>query len=38
VETRARIARSLLEGAGFRVADAPDPVGRHDASAIVARR
>ena len=38
VETRARIARSLLEGAGFRIAAAPDPVGRHDPTAVAARR
>ena len=38
VETRARIARSLLEGAGFRVSPAQDVIARHDATAIVARR
>lgn len=38
VETRARIARALLKQAGFRIADAPDPIGRHDPTAIVARR
>jgi acetoin utilization protein AcuC len=38
VETRARIARSLLEGAGFRVTPAPDPVGRHDGTALIGRR
>ena len=37
VETRARIARSLLEGAGLRVSPAPDPVSAADRSAIVAR-
>jgi GNAT superfamily N-acetyltransferase len=38
VETRATIARSLLEGAGFRVSPAPDPIGSADPTAIVARR
>jgi hypothetical protein len=38
VETRAQIARSLLEAAGFRVSPAPDPVGSADRTAIVARR
>jgi GNAT superfamily N-acetyltransferase len=38
VETRARIVRTLLERAGFRITDAPDPIGRHDPTAVVARR
>ncbi len=38
VETRAAIARRLLEGAGFRVTSAPGAIGRADGSAIVARR
>jgi GNAT superfamily N-acetyltransferase len=38
VERRARIARSLLDGAGFRVSPAQDVIARHDATAIVARR
>lgn len=38
IEIRERIARTLLERAGFRVSAAPDPIGRWDATAVVARR
>jgi len=38
IEVRARIAGTLLKRAGFRVSPAPDPVGRWDATAVVARR